>query len=227
MVPPPLASARSRRTFAARFAPALLGLLLMGYFIHEPYQAQATAPPDTADARQRLENGDAAQRRQALLELVAAKAEDQLALCLASANPGVVRLAVAGLWECWLNEQGTAARAALDAGTEDMNAGDLDAASAAFTKLMAQYPQWAEAVNKQATVLYLQGRPEDSIALCRRVVALKPDHFGAWNGLALCAIQIEDWSLAMRAVRESLRLQPKSPANLQLLKLVESRLPQA
>ena len=43
--------------------------------------------------------------------------------------------------------------------------------------------------------------------------------------MALCAIQIEDWPLALEAVRQSLRLQPRSGYNLQLLKLVESRLP--
>ena len=54
---------------------------------------------------------------------------------------------------------------------------------------------------------------------------MKPDHFGAWNGMALCAIQVEDWSLALQAVQESLRLQPRSQMNQQLLRLVETRLP--
>ena len=97
------------------------------------------------------------------------------------------------------------------------------AAFTAFATLMDHYPAWAEAINKLATVLYLQGKPEASIELCRQVVALKPDHFGAWNGLALCAVQIEDWTLALRAVRESLRLQPHSPTNRQLLHLIKSR----
>ena len=91
---------------------------------------------------------------------------------------------------------------------------------------MAAHPDWAEAVNKLATVLYLQGRPEESIRYCQQVVALKPDHFGAWNGMAICAIQTEDWALALRAVEESVRLQPHSLANRQLLDLVQSRLRQ-
>ena len=80
--------------------------------------------------------------------------------------------------------------------------------------------------NKQATVLYLQGRLEESIQLCRRVAALKPDHFGAWNGLALCAIHLESWEEAFEAVQECLRLQPRSSINQQLHRLVESRLRQ-
>ena len=108
-----------------------------------------------------------------------------------------------------------------------MHDGDLNRAAAIFHGLMTEYPDWAEAANKQATLLYLQGSPEQSIAFCRRTVDLKPDHFGAWNGMALCAIQIEDWLLALEAVRQSLRLQPRSGYNHQLLKLVESRLPPA
>ena len=112
-------------------------------------------------------------------------------------------------------------------GVEAMNAGQLSAAVKTFRKLLAAHPGWAEAINKLATVLYLQGRPEESIAYCRQVVALKPDHFGAWNGMAVCAIQVEDWPLALHAVEESIRLQPHSRANRQLLQLVESRLHQS
>ena len=107
-----------------------------------------------------------------------------------------------------------------------MNDGALEEASSIFRKLMTRYPHWAEAANKMATVLYLQGHPEESIALCKQVVALKPDHFGAWNGLALCAVQTENWPLALEAVQQSLRLQPRSSANLQLLRLVKSRITQ-
>ena len=105
-----------------------------------------------------------------------------------------------------------------------MNEGDLPLAFRTFSAVMQSYPGWAEPINKLATVLYLQNKPEASIALCRDVVALKPDHFGAWNGLALCAVQIEDWPLARRAVSESLRLQPHSTSNRQLMGLIDSRL---
>jgi tetratricopeptide (TPR) repeat protein len=205
--------------------------LLMGYFICEPYEARAVSDPipsakEVERAKRTLESGAPQERRAAVSQLIAARAETELTQCLASPDAAVVQLAIAGLWECWLNEAGPAPRRVMEEGVAAMNEGDLDQAAAVFKRLMTAHPQWAEAVNKQATVRYLQGKPEESIALCKQVVALKPDHFGAWNGMAICAIQTEDWPLALHAVRESLRLQPKSPANLQLLKLVESRLPQ-
>ena len=199
----------------------------MGYYVlnHHP-SAAAVSSTAAVRLRERLETGTPPERRDALAALIAARAETELTQCLASSDPAVVQLATAGLWECWLGEEGSEARRTMEEGTVAMNAGDLDAATAIFTRLMAHYPRWAEAINKQATVFYLQGRPEDSIALCRRVVELKPDHFGAWNGMALCAIQSEDWGLALQAVRESLRLQPRSSMNHQLLRLVQSRIPQ-
>ena len=228
---PPLASQRLRRRARECGFVLLICLLVMGYYIvhRQPSSSTGLAEathPDTVRLREQLERGTPPERREALLQLIAARAENELVLCLASTNSTVVQMAITGLWECWLGEEGPEARKQIESGTDAMNNGDLDAASAAFTILMDKYPQWAEAANKQATVLYLQGRPEDSIALCQRVVALKPDHFGAWNGMALCAIQIEDWDLALKAVHESLRLQPQSSINRQLLRLVGSRIRQ-
>lgn len=201
----------------------------MGYFILEPFHASAASqPPATGvanveEAKRLLESGNAQERKYALMQLVAAGAEKPLTECLASNDPNVVQIATTGLWECWLNEAGNDARETMEAGILAMNDGSLEEASAIFKKLMAAHPGWAEAINKQATVLYMEGHSEESIRLCKQVVTLKPDHFGAWNGMALCAIQIEDWPLALEAVKQSLRLQPKSVSNQQLLKLVQSR----
>ena len=204
----------------------------MGYYLHEHRSSRSAAGPvpDTAtpeQLRDLLETGTTQQRLGALRLLIQRRAEPELTHCLGSAEPAVVQLAITGLWECWLEEAGPDARRAMDEGVEAMGEGDLPRAARTFEKLVAGHPDWAEALNKLATVLYLQGHPEESIACCRQVVALKPDHFGAWNGMAICAIQTEDWTLALQAVRESLRLQPHSLSNRQLLKLVQSRLPSA
>ena len=206
-------------------------LLLMGYFFRDSHRTPATVPAPTGAAgveelRVTLETGTTQQRLGALRRLIELHAEAPLVHCLASTDPAVVQLAIAGLWECWLEEGGPDARRTMETGVEAINAGDLTAAAGTFHTLMTDHPSWAEAINKLATVLYLQGKPEESIRYCHQVVALKPDHFGAWNGMAVCAIQIEDWTLALHAVEESLRLQPHSRANQQLLQLVRSRLRQ-
>lgn len=209
----------------------------MGYFLRpDPSRVLAGSPPAVggvgslaADDRETLLHGgeDLAARQSALARLVAARAERELTSCLTSDEALTVQLAAGGLWEIWMNEAGPAARKRLDVGNEALGRGDFDAAAEVFARLARDFPDWSEARNKQATVLYLQGRPAESIRLCEEVLRLKPDHFGAWNGLTLCAVQLEDWVLALRGARESVRLQPASPYNRQLLKLIEGRVPQA
>lgn len=227
---PTLASARWQKTAWLVSVLTLLAVLfLMGYFFRDSHRPSTAAPADDAGVeglRTTLETGTTQQRLGALRRLIELRAEPALAHCLASNDSAVVQLAVAGLWECWLDEGGPEARRTMEAGVDAMSAGELASAAGTFHTLMTEHPGWAEAINKLATVLYLQGRPEESIEYCRQVVALKPDHFGAWNGMAVCAIQVEDWSLAIHAVEESIRLQPHSRSNRQLLQLVQSRLRQ-
>ena len=174
-----------------------------------------------------LQQGDTAGRKEALAKLVELKAEKELASCLGSEDPLTVQLATAGLWECWLNERGAAARQAIDEGIELMNAGHLAAAAEVFQTLMKQYPDWAEAINKQATLLYLLDKPAESIELCVKAVALKPDHFGAWNGMALCAAQLEDWRTALFAAKKALSIQPGAESNKEIIKLAKAKLNEA
>ena len=201
----------------------------MGYYLREsdrPRPAAVSGATDREELRALLETGTTQQRLGALRRMIELGAEAELARCLASPDPAVVQLATTGLWECWMDEAGPAARREMEAGVETMNSGDLAEATETFKTLMSSHPGWAEAANKVATALYLQGLPEESITYCHQVIALKPDHFGAWNGMAICAIQTEDWPLALRAVEESLRLQPHSAPNRQLLQLVQSRMQQ-
>jgi tetratricopeptide (TPR) repeat protein len=179
---------------------------------------------DAARLKHLLETGTPEQQQAALDQLVSLRAESVLVECLASQNPAVIRLATGGLWECWLSEQGAAARRQIEKGTQRMNEGDLEGALDIFAKLLKKYPRWAEAHNKQATVLYLLGNARLSYKVCQVVVELKPHHFGAWNGMALCAAQLEKWQAALDAARQALRIQPTAQANLDLIQLAEAKL---
>jgi tetratricopeptide (TPR) repeat protein len=105
-----------------------------------------------------------------------------------------------------------------------MEVADYTAAEEVFLNLMAEYPDWAEAKNKQATLLYLRGQPAVSMAMCREVIRLKPHHFGAWNGIALCAAQLERWDVVLEAAREALKIQPHAEANAHLERLALEKL---
>ena len=185
--------------------------------------------PEDGDAEirrlvQQLESGEPADRQIALDKLIALRAEPALTECLKSDDSLTAQLATAGLWECWFNEEGTAARQEMDRGVARMESGELEDALAIFVRLIRQYPRWAEAHNKHATALYLIGNPRLSYKACQIVVELKPHHFGAWNGMALCAAQLEKWKAALDAARHALALQPRANAVIDIIQLAEARL---
>lgn len=186
-----------------------------------------SAGAEEADVRQwktLLEAGAPAEQQLAAAKLISLGAEHALTDLLASTNDRTVQLATGGLWECWMNEQGSTARRELEKGIRKMNKGDLEGALGDFVKLVKRYPRWAEAHNKHATVLYLLGNARLSYQVCRTVVTLKPNHFGAWNGMALCAARLERWQAALEAARKALSLQPGAQANMDLIQLAQAKL---
>ncbi|MEY2408280.1 MAG: hypothetical protein QOF48_950 [Verrucomicrobiota bacterium] len=174
--------------------------------------------------REALESGAPEARETAVRRLVDLRAEQVLTACLRSDSNVAVQLATAGLWECWLNEEGAAARRRIDDGIKRMDDGDVAGALDIFVQLIREYPRWAEAHNKRATALYLLGSARLSFKACQVVVELKPNHFGAWNGMALCAAQLEKWKAARDAARKALELQPAAQANRDLIALAEQKL---
>lgn len=171
-----------------------------------------------------LSTGAPAERQRAVRQLIRQRAEPALVECLRSPNALAVSLATNALWECWLNERGRQARSEIERGIGLMESGEYRDAEEVFLHLMAEYPDWAEARNKQATLLYLRGQPALSLAICAEVVRLKPHHFGAWNGMALCAVQLGNWKKVREAAEKALELQPNSEANLHLIRLAKEHL---
>lgn len=74
--------------------------------------------------------------------------------------------------------------------------------------LIADYPEYAEGWNQRATMHYLVGDFEASIADCDRTLELEPRHFGALSGRALIYLQLGKRSLALRDIQAALALNP-------------------
>lgn len=74
--------------------------------------------------------------------------------------------------------------------------------------LIADYPTYAEGWNQRATMLYMIGKFDASIADCAKVLELEPRHYGALSGRALMYLQQGKRALALRDMKAALELHP-------------------
>ena len=92
------------------------------------------------------------------------------------------------LWALWFAENGPKSASDLLDIEELVNQGPLhwEKAERKLWKLIHKHGfYWAEPVNRLATLLYMQGRLEESRSLSEVVLSLKPWHFGALSGVVM------------------------------------------
>ena len=116
------------------------------------------------------------------------------------------------IWTVWLHSDDPELEALMRGGRVLMLRGDHAGAVTVFSQLIELAPDFAEAWNKRATVYYLMGRLNDSIADCMRVLELEPRHFGALSGLGLIHTALGDPETALYWYREALKQNPHMPS---------------
>ena len=82
-----------------------------------------------------------------------------------------------------------------------------------FTEVIDKDPNWAEAWNKRATVLYLIGDYQASQNDINKVLSLEKRHFGALAGQGLVNIKLKNYEKAIKSYQQVLEIYPtmKSP----------------
>mmetsp|Transcript_2089 Transcript_2089/g.6003 ORF Transcript_2089/g.6003 Transcript_2089/m.6003 type:complete len:217 (+) Transcript_2089:1778-2428(+) len=103
------------------------------------------------------------------------------------------------------------ARRRLDDGLADLLRGNKEDALRAFTKLVEDEPEYAEAYNKKSTCHYMLGQMADSIEAAQASLHLAPLNFQALSGLGLCQYENRKYQLAADSFRRSLEIDPWSP----------------
>lgn len=151
--------------------------------------AQASPPPgDDAPARaQRLD--------ELFARLGAAKAEDE-------ADEIVTQI-----WKLWQQSGDSRLDATMHQAILLMGQAPAQALPI-LDDIVAKKPSWAEGWNKRATVLYLMGEYDRSLADIDRVLALEPRHFGALAGIGLIRIEKGEPRQALQAFRRALAVNP-------------------
>ena len=112
------------------------------------------------------------------------------------------------IWALWMEYPVPAARDALDLATRAISQRDFAEAEARLDRLVEDYPDYAEAWNKRATLRFLQRRDSDSVHDIQRTLELEPRHFGAICGFAQICLRRQREDLALFALQRAQQVHP-------------------
>jgi len=191
----------------SRVAMVLLALTVAA----APAFPQAQAPQTREQALAALKHADAATRAEAVVWLANRGAMSDAPLLherLRDASPFVRAYAERALWLLWARSGDAAIDELMARGTEQMQSGEHAKAVETFTSVIKTKPDFAEAWNRRATVHYLAGDFERSIADCGEVLKRNPLHFGALSGMGQIFFQMQDYDRALAWFRRALEVNP-------------------
>jgi tetratricopeptide (TPR) repeat protein len=112
------------------------------------------------------------------------------------------------IWALWMEYPVRAARDALEQATRAISQREFAEAEARLDRLVEDYPDYAEAWNKRATLRFLQGRDADSVHDIQRTLELEPRHFGAICGFAQICLRRHRDDLALFALQRAQEVHP-------------------
>ena len=141
-----------------------------------------------------------------------------------SSDLATLRAAENKIWEIWLQHENSDVEELMQMGIQRMNRQRYSDAMLIFNQIITSYPDYAEAWNKRATLQYMVGNFDSSIADIEKTLELEPRHFGALSGLGLVYIQRNELNKAKEAFENLIRIHPNSSNARQNLELVIERL---
>ena len=174
-----------------------------------------------------LSAADVSHRRAAVVrlgelgEMSDAKA---LAAKLKDADETTRGLAEESMWKIWARSGDPRVDALYERGVGEMSSGSVEKAVATFTRIIEMRPQFAEAWNKRATLYFMAGDYEKSLADCAEVMKRNPLHFGALAGYFQIYVALEDFERAVRYGRRALDINPNMEGIRQGVEALERKL---
>lgn len=127
---------------------------------------------------------------------------------LRDADAGVRTLAEAALWDVWSRSGDEAVDQLLRIGIAQMGERDIAGAVETFSDVIARRPDFAEGWNKRATVYFMLGQYEKSLADCDEVMKRNPYHFGALSGYGLIHLRLRQPDQALAWFEKALAVNP-------------------
>ena len=117
------------------------------------------------------------------------------------------------IWEIWSihpsnNRKGYRLTELLAQGSLLIAKQELNKAYEIFSQIILADPNWPEAWNKRATVLYLLGRYQQSQKDIDEVLKLEKRHFGALSGQGLVQIKLGNYEKAIKSYQAAQKIYP-------------------
>jgi tetratricopeptide (TPR) repeat protein len=123
-------------------------------------------------------------------------------------SDGEARPIEAMIWQIWSVSDDDEIYGMMLRGLRAMGEGDPRQALPIFNAMVQRSPNFAEGWNKRATVYFLLGDFESSVADIERTLQLEPHHFGALSGLGQIYLALDRDEAALKAFEGALAIDP-------------------
>ena len=153
-------------------------------------------------------NGNANEREKELNSLF-----NQLKISEATKAPKIENK----IWKIWSvhpssDRKGYRLTELLAQGSFLMTQKELSKAYEVFSQIILADPNWSEAWNKRATVLYLLGKYQQSQKDIDVVLKLEKRHFGALSGQGLVQTELKNYEKAINSYKDVQKIYPSMQA---------------
>ena len=132
----------------------------------------------------------------------------QLAAALRDTDPLVRELAEGAMWQVWSRSGDATIDRLFETGVAQMQASQGEQAVETFSEIIRRRPDFAEGWNKRATVYYMMGEYQKSLADCDEVMKRNPYHFGALSGYGMIYIELDQPATALQYFERALAVNP-------------------
>ena len=149
---------------------------------------------------------------------IAVELDDLFEKLKKTGNPMTAKKIEGKIWKLWTTHPSEESLTDLLAkGSEYMAQNQLTSAHNVFSKAIELDPNWAEAWNKRATVLYLMGNFELSQNDIDMVLKLEKRHFGALSGQGLVQTAMKNYQKAIDSYIEAHKVYPAMKTPLMMI----------
>jgi tetratricopeptide (TPR) repeat protein len=183
-----------------------------------PREEALQALADTASAEHRR------QGVRALAETGLMDDVPRLAAALRDPDPLVRELAEGAMWQVWSRSGDPSIDRLLETGVRQLQAEQGGQAVDTFSEIIRRRPDFAEGWNKRATVYYLLGEYQKSLADCDEVMKRNPFHFGALSGYGMIYLQLDQPATALEYFERALRVNPNLESTRQTIEILKTLL---